>query len=592
MHCPPGSAALKELKRILRESDLQVLFQTIVSLETGQAIGFDASVRGPSGSPLYAPTLLFGCAERCNLLSDLESLAVRRVLEDARLNALAGMLFHKASLAFLGRCIVSGPSAATTRGAQLVLTMRASQFRRPPDADTLSDCMGKLCAQGQLVALDLLALLLVGDGSLPRGCRPAWVKINRQLVDGIARDPQRQAWLRGSVAALGQDGVPCVAEGIESAVEIQCLKGLGLMHGQGPLIARPVSRPSASASSEARRAMVPCDSQPPQPRRRGQCVGDSLILQRVAPVVPDTPNALVFARFEADAALETVPVVTEGIPVGLIARTGMIDSFARPYRAELYGRKPCRLLMDRDPLIVDRGISLQELSRLISEGAPSRLADGCIVTAEGIYLGTASGQSLLREITSLQLDSARHANPLTQLPGNHFIDDRLWELIEAGASFTVCYADLDHFKPFNDVYGYSLGDELIRLTARVLADICQPEMDFIGHIGGDDFILLFRNADWRTRCEDALAVFDREVRDFFNPTDIERGGYVTENRKGVAEFQPLTCLSIGAVTIGGPAAKVENPRDISRLASRAKKQAKAISGSALAWLDAEADHCR
>ncbi|WP_295389320.1 hypothetical protein [uncultured Thiodictyon sp.] len=197
-------------------------------------------------------------------------------------------------------------------------------------------------------------------------------------------------------------------------------------------------------------------------------------------------------------------MVTEGVPVGMITRAAMIDNFAQPYRAELYGRKPCRLLMDRDALIVDHAITLPALSRLVSEGSPSYLAGGLIVTAN-------------------------------------------------------------------------------------------PEMDFIGHIGGDDFILVLRRSDWRACCIDALARFDHEVRRFFSPDDIERGGHIAENRKGVPEFQSLVCLSIGAVAVGGDASgssQANSPLAISRLASVAKKQAKAIPGSALMLLVAESDHIR
>ncbi len=372
------SGVANELERILNESDLQVLFQTIVSLQTGLAIGFDAAVRGPSGSPLYAASLLIGAAERGGRLADLERLALRRVLEDV------------------------------------------------------------------------------------------------QLVEGIARDPQRQTWLGGLSAALRQDGILCVAEGIESVVELRCLNALGLEYGQGLLVARPISRPSNTPSAEAQRAIAPPQSTGCPHRPGDQPLGDSLILRQVAPVSPDASNADVFARFKMDTALEMVPVVTEGVPVGMITRAAVIDHFARPYRAELDGKKPCRLLMGRDALIVDHAI---------------------------------------------------------------------------------------------------------------------PETDFIGHVGGDDFILVFRRSDWRACCVDALAHFDREVLRFFSPDDIERGGYIADNRKGVPEFHPLTCLSIGAVSIAGQAvgpSQANSPLAISRLAAVAKKQAKAMTGSALVWLGEDA----
>jgi diguanylate cyclase (GGDEF)-like protein len=101
-----------------------------------------------------------------------------------------------------------------------------------------------------------------------------------------------------------------------------------------------------------------------------------------------------------------------------------------------------------------------------------------------------NGHDLLRLISTLQMNAARYANPLTLLPGNTPICEQIDLLIQASASFVVCYLDLDHFKPFNDVYGFQKGDEVIQLTARLISKACGM-FDFVGHIGGDDFIVLF-----------------------------------------------------------------------------------------------------
>ena len=146
-------------------------------------------------------------------------------------------------------------------------------------------------------------------------------------------------------------------------------------------------------------------------------------------------------------------------------------------------------------------------------------------------------------------------------------------------SFTVCYCDLDHFKPFNDVYGYARGDQMIALTARILTECVEPDIDFIGHVGGDDFILVMVSQDWIGRCERALKLFEEEILGFFSHDDIERGGYVTENRKGRPEFYRLTSLSIGAVEV--VSGQFANHLQVSTVASEVKKRAKAIVGNSL-----------
>jgi len=120
---------------------------------------------------------------------------------------------------------------------------------------------------------------------------------------------------------------------------------------------------------------------------------------------------------------------------------------------------------------------------------------------------------------------------------------------------------------------------VIRLTGRILAEACVPDFDFLGHIGGDDFIVLFRSADWQARAEAALACFGREIAGFFSPDDRERGGYVTENRRGEKEFHRLTSLSIGAVAVR-PGMFV-NHMELAKVAAETKHHAKRLPGNSL-----------
>ena len=234
--------------------------------------------------------------------------------------------------------------------------------------------------------------------------------------------------------------------------------------------------------------------------------------------------------------------------------------------------------MDPEPLIVDKNISIQELSRLLAEDQ-RHVSLGFIFTENGLYLGIGTSQKLIHEITEMQIQSARYANPLTGLPGNAPIDEHIDELLESGEIFCVCYFDLDNFKPFNDVYGFSMGDAIIQMTAKIISAHCDPELDFVGHIGGDDFIALFRSSDWEERCRALLEKFGVEVMSFFKQPDIERGGYVIENRRGEKEFHNLTSLSIGVVPVQPNIFK--SHRDIAAVAAEAKKMAKKTHGNSM-----------
>jgi GGDEF domain-containing protein len=143
----------------------------------------------------------------------------------------------------------------------------------------------------------------------------------------------------------------------------------------------------------------------------------------------------------------------------------------------------------------------------------------------------------------------------------------------------VCYCDLDAFKPFNDIYGYRKGDEIIQATGHILSRACDSERDFIGHIGGDDFIILFQSLDWEVRCRDALTNFTREILHFFKPEHCDQGGYFSVDRKGQSVFHSLVTLSIGAVFVNPGV--FSSHHEISTIAAMAKHQAKSISGNSL-----------
>jgi diguanylate cyclase (GGDEF)-like protein len=303
------------------------------------------------------------------------------------------------------------------------------------------------------------------------------------------------------------------------------------------------------------------------------------LLTIVPPVSPDMSNNGVYEIFSNSPELQIVPVVNDGIPVGLILRSKLIDQFARPYLRELYGKRPCTTVMDTKPLITDKDTSLQDSSRTIVKGDRHHLSNGFIITDEGRYLGMGTGHDLMRELTEMQINAARYANPLTLLPGNVPISEHIDRLLESGTQFSACYVDLDHFKPFNDVYGYRKGDDVIQLTGRILTEHCDPGRDFIGHIGGDDFIILFQSENWEARCRAILTAFAAAIPAHYNVEDLERGGYISEDRRGRKIFHSVISVSIGMVKV--EPGQYGSHHQIATAAAEAKKEAKKIPGNSV-----------
>ncbi|HYG31367.1 MAG TPA: GGDEF domain-containing protein [Methylophilaceae bacterium] len=572
------------LDTIIREHQLHAIFQPIVNLYDAAIVGYEGLIRGPSDSPLHSPLMLFQAARECNRAVEIEYLSRAVVLNTYAKLGVSGKLFlnvNPDTLLMEGwrsgetlRCIAA--SGLKPEQVVIELTENSSGF----DYRVLREATQHYRAMGFEIAMDDLG---EGFSSLRMWAeiRPDYVKIDKHFIQNIHLDPIKLQFVRSVQEIAKNSGCRIIAEGIESHAELVAVHGLGVAFGQGYHFSHPQARPDTTLAPTI---MTTLKGVTPETTLST----DHSILRRttvanlvkfVQPVGPGTINDEVFAIFEKNAELYSIPVVDGGKPLGLIGRYTMIDRFARRYGKELYGKLSCKTMMDDSPLIVERGVSIQELSSLILDMKPYHLALGFIVVDRGEYLGMGSGHDLLREVTQMQIAAARYANPLTQLPGNVPINEHIEGLLEKGVEFAACYFDIDHFKPYNDVYGFRKGDEIIKLVSKLLQEIAQPDADFIGHIGGDDFFVLFRSADWEARCDSMLKKFYIASLAHYATEDIERGWIEAEDRQGNLTQHPLITLSIGAVLINP--SEYASHNEVAAAATVAKKEAKKNAGNTL-----------
>lgn len=253
---------------------------------------------------------------------------------------------------------------------------------------------------------------------------------------------------------------------------------------------------------------------------------------------------------------------------------------------------PAAVVVDGSPAAVD-------LSRAI-KGEPFTavvpvifyLEEHCDLKAEDA-LEAGADEVLMHSLSERERDlrfalSLRRAerdvsvHPTTLLPGTFQIERDFAERLREGAHFAVCYADLDHFKEFNDRYGYHHGDRVILILSRILRDVVRahsPE-GFVGHIGGDDFIFSVPLDDMRRCCEDAIEIFDELIPLQYPLEDRARGYFLGHDRRGEEYRVPLMTLSIGVVT--NAHGQFSHTGQISELATEMKTYAKSLPGSVYA----------
>ncbi len=176
----------------------------------------------------------------------------------------------------------------------------------------------------------------------------------------------------------------------------------------------------------------------------------------------------------------------------------------------------------------------------------------------------------------------RAASPLTGLPGNHSINDEIRRRLASGHPFALLQIDIDHFKAFNDYYGYARGDQAIQMVARILtesAHVYSDAQNFVGHIGGDDFVVLSSPEQAETLAEAIIDWFNTASRELYDAEDRDRGYVEVLNRRHVVERFPLMSLTIAMVSTDR--VPVSHLAELIDIVQELKAHGKGIPGSVL-----------
>jgi GGDEF domain-containing protein len=169
------------------------------------------------------------------------------------------------------------------------------------------------------------------------------------------------------------------------------------------------------------------------------------------------------------------------------------------------------------------------------------------VVSEGGYCGVATIKDVLDAYTKIEVEAAISANPLTKLPGNLIIEGEITKRIFGQAPYCIIYIDIDNFKAYNDAYGFENGDLILKFVADTLRE-CATKGEFVGHIGGDDFIVICDYHDGSEVCGEIIKKFAANINSFYRDIDLENGFIVSTNRHGVVDSFPIASLSIAGIS--------------------------------------------
>lgn len=563
--------------RILHTRDIQTVFQPIISLEDGAVLGYEALSRGPVRTPLQNPEKLFTYAMENGQLWELESLCRTKALESAHVLQTKGKLFLNVN-----------PNIMSDRKFRQGFTKDyLSRFQMDTEnivfEITEKEAIVNLNHFRQTVShykeqLYQIAIDDVGSGysglNIITDIHPHFMKLDMQLIRDIDRDRTKQSLVKSLCEFAAHSQIHIIAEGIETEAELAKLIELGVRFGQGYYIQKPNS--NLLPIREEVIALIVNENEHKQ-NRLLSLLKDSFVKKMTTALPTLEGNVLideVKSKMNQDDSIPGFCIVNQNRVIGVITRNQLHVKISGPFGYSLFSNKAITEIMDTDFLQVDVNTPIHTVAKLAMMRDANHLYDFITVTKNGGYYGIVTVKELLGKTMEIEVDFAKHMNPLTELPGNVLIEQQLQHCVKTPEGYGVLYLDLDNFKPYNDVYGFEKGDQVLMHLAELLKEIVSSN-DFIGHIGGDDFIVVASSERSIMYCKEIIERFDATIQQFYTKQDVENGWIVTKNRHGKEELFPLLTISIAGIMNH----HFQSTYDLSRKVSELKKQCKQSVGS-------------
>lgn len=571
------SSAVADLDAVrVAARQVRAHFQPIVDLLGGTVLGYEVLSRAPR-FPSIADA--FVLARRHGLGWDFEAAcrqaAISQIVE---LNGRArGLRFFLN----VGPEVLSDPrfvsafTGTALREAGLDpsrVVLELTEQQEVSDRSRFTDLIQHYTNQGFEIAIDDFG---VGHSSLVTlvSSTPHFLKLDLELVRGIHTDSYRQRLVRSLVGFAANVDAKLVAEGVESWEELEVLVRLGIRYAQGYLFAHPAEQLQnlePEQRSSVRKLMRQEDAWHSE---LGECISH-LVTGAPTVTVGGVTCGDVAGSYHRESSLDEIVVLDDcDRPVGLLTRQHFFEKVQVPGGGRLDSLFVHEVAKPHF-LMVESSTPVTSLSRLAMERARADLYDPVVVVgSEGKYLGTVTIRNLLVRSAELETQSAEGANPITGLAGHRAVLCWLTSVLSR-PEFTIVYADLDHLREYNGTYGFLAGDELIRVAAKVLnAGVAELGDARLGHLGGDDFVIVCSGA-CNTRVLDWIcAEFDREKLALFRPTHLDRAEFPSLDRQGRENWVPLTTLSLAAID-ASKLSRDTHPALFFQIAASLKKKAK------------------
>jgi EAL domain-containing protein (putative c-di-GMP-specific phosphodiesterase class I)/GGDEF domain-containing protein len=562
---------------VLKNREIETVFQPIVSLRDGNVFGYEALSRGPKNTAVESPIVLFDCAEKCGKLWELESLCRSKALEAVHKMQSEIKLFLNVDPNIMHDSkFIQGFTKEYLKEYSIDPERIIFEITERDAIRNLTDFIKTVQHyknQNYKIAIDdagagYSGLNLISD------IRPHFIKLDMNLIRDVNKDVTKQSLIRSMAEFASLSNTRLIAEGIENENELLKLIEMGVHYGQGYFIKRPAAHITPISENVLK---IINDTNSKKNHFWGNRLSDVYISNICTPLRTINPNILVSQVHEMmknDCSLPGFCITEEDIVKGIITRNELFQAISGQYGYTLFSNKPIKNIMSKDFIKIDYTTTIDIVSKKAMQRDYEKIYDFITITKDNKYLGIVTVKDLLEKSIEIEVLNAKHLNPLSELPGNLLIEQQLEKCLDSKDNNCILYFDLDNFKAYNDVYGFENGDRVLKHLTRTLKENISRD-HFLGHIGGDDFLAILPRDHAEQACSEVINEFDNSIFNFYNQDDIDKGFIVTRNRTGIEESFPLLSISIAAVSIKNQLTIY----DLAEKASKIKKQCKAVVGS-------------
>jgi diguanylate cyclase (GGDEF)-like protein len=546
----PSVQECQELYNIIDKTDIRTVFQPIISLSNCNVIGYEALSRGPKNSEMQNPEVLLNVAKSCNKLLEIEEAFISKAAENIYKNRIKTKIFLNVS----------------------PITMENMQFRDnftkkylPKYSIDSENIIFEITERDSILTIDnfqkgleyyreqkcKVAIDDVGSGysGLNRISiiKPEYLKLDMTLIRNINTDQTKQAIVKAMYELAKLSGSYLIAEGIETEDELSKLIEIGIQYGQGYFIQKPdenIIPIKEEVINKIKKINIK------ENLKLGYNIANVYISSIAKKLTTLRPNILVSKVddiFKEDINLLGICVVEDEVVKGVVTRNSFYSKLGWQYGYSIYASKPISMIMNTEFLSVDYKLPIDKVIKLAMDRPKERLYDQITVTKNSKYYGVVTIKDLIEKTIEIEVDNARHMNPLTGLPGNVIIEQNLEKYILSNEKYCVLYFDIDNFKSYNDVYGFESGDKIIKCLAQLINSNISAR-NFVGHIGGDDFIAIVSSWDVNEICTRIINDFDLFALECYDEQDLQNGYITALNRHGIEEKFPLVSVSIACLT--------------------------------------------